>query len=200
MELKSTNCPNCGNPIKVDMTKKNYFCQYCGSQLLFDDGVQKVQHEVTGGVEFGYQEELGRQKALEELQKKKELEFQQQDEENRRRRQEYFQRQQEELQRYEQERIKREKKMGYNPKGDSKKYSNMASFSALFYIIGTIIIVTKKSVIGFVLYAVGIVIYFAAQRFRPKKKTSIISILFLLIMIIPAVFFLFVVGAMLFVN
>lgn len=71
MELKSMNCPNCGNPIKVDMTKKNYFCQYCGGQLLFDDGVQRVQHEMTGGFDFGYQEELGRQKAREEIEQKR---------------------------------------------------------------------------------------------------------------------------------
>ena len=78
MELKSMNCPNCAHPVKVDMTRKNYFCQYCGSQLLFDDGVQRVHHEVTGGFEFGYQEELGRQKALEEMERKRQEEQQRQ--------------------------------------------------------------------------------------------------------------------------
>ena len=99
MELKSMNCPNCGHPVKVDMTRKNYFCQYCGSQLLFDDGVQKVQHEVTGGFEFGYQEELGRQKALEEMQRQKAEAARRQQEELERQRAEEARRQQEEQER-----------------------------------------------------------------------------------------------------
>ena len=42
MKIINMVCPNCGASLQVDADKKNLTCNYCGSNLLLDDGVQHI--------------------------------------------------------------------------------------------------------------------------------------------------------------
>ena len=37
-------CPRCDSELKVEADRKVFFCQYCGNQVLVDDGTQKVEY------------------------------------------------------------------------------------------------------------------------------------------------------------
>ena len=41
--INAISCPKCGASITIDEDKKISFCQYCGTQLVYDDGVQRIE-------------------------------------------------------------------------------------------------------------------------------------------------------------
>lgn len=41
--IKSADCPNCGGVLMINPGEKSFFCQYCGSHLLYDDGVLRIE-------------------------------------------------------------------------------------------------------------------------------------------------------------
>lgn len=61
MKIINMVCPNCGASLQVDADKNNLTCNYCGSNLLLDDGVQHIQYDNAEAA--GYQFERGRQRA-----------------------------------------------------------------------------------------------------------------------------------------
>ena len=73
MKLVDLTCTKCGATLKVNSELTKCMCQYCGNEMLVDQEVQK--HEFTNGFDFGYQAELGRQKAQQDLEIKKQQEI-----------------------------------------------------------------------------------------------------------------------------
>ena len=69
MKLVSMTCPSCGANIQVDTEKKLCFCMYCGAQVLIDDEKHHVVYD--NAEESGYQFEIGRQKAQEDIRREK---------------------------------------------------------------------------------------------------------------------------------
>ena len=63
MNLISLVCTNCGAKLDVNSELKRCICQYCGNEMPIDNGVQRYEHTMTNGFDFGYQQELGRQQA-----------------------------------------------------------------------------------------------------------------------------------------
>lgn len=45
MELRKYNCPHCGATVNIDGDKDVFFCNYCGGQIVVDDGSQKLLYE-----------------------------------------------------------------------------------------------------------------------------------------------------------
>ena len=76
MRLVDFTCSRCNALLQVNPELKKCICQYCGNEMLIDDEIQKRQVEFTNAFEFGYQQEMGRQKAIEDYQKQKQLEQQ----------------------------------------------------------------------------------------------------------------------------
>ena len=75
MKLVDIKCPNCGQQIQINSDLKNGMCNYCGSQFLIDEQLQKV--DLENARDAGYEFERGRQKAMVELElKNKEIEIQ----------------------------------------------------------------------------------------------------------------------------
>ena len=68
MKLISLDCTFCGAKLQVDSEQNKCICQYCGHELLLDHEVQQHEHRMTNGFDFGYQQEMGRQRALAENQ------------------------------------------------------------------------------------------------------------------------------------
>lgn len=66
MSTRQIMCPCCNAP--VDASKRKRTCEYCGSTIIIDDGINHVH--VENAVDIGYQFEKGRQRAQEELQHK----------------------------------------------------------------------------------------------------------------------------------
>lgn len=64
MKYIDTTCPNCGAQAHLDAKRKKAFCEYCGTELLLDDEVQRVA--IDDAEEAGYQFEKGRQRAQRE--------------------------------------------------------------------------------------------------------------------------------------
>lgn len=42
MKIVSYKCPNCGAKLGSDLDRKKVFCEYCGSEIVFDEEFQKV--------------------------------------------------------------------------------------------------------------------------------------------------------------
>ena len=64
MRVVQITCPNCGGMLNIDEDKKKDYCQYCGTPVILDDEIKRVQVDVTE--EAGYKFEKGRIKAQEE--------------------------------------------------------------------------------------------------------------------------------------
>ena len=47
MKLIKLKCPNCGSSFKVEKGQKEFFCEYCRTTTLLDDGVIKVEHTIV---------------------------------------------------------------------------------------------------------------------------------------------------------
>lgn len=67
MKLVSLTCTNCGAKLEVNPELTKCMCQFCGNEMLIDREVQQHEHTITNGFDFGYQQEMGRQKALADL-------------------------------------------------------------------------------------------------------------------------------------
>ena len=60
MELVSAICPNCGANLKVDDNLKRITCNYCHSEIIVDDAIEKYQIEVTGKVSVDNSDKLSK--------------------------------------------------------------------------------------------------------------------------------------------
>lgn len=69
MKLVTLTCPKCGAQMEVNPELEAIICNYCGNKMLIDREV--VEQKITGGFEFGYQQEQGRLKAQQEEQQKR---------------------------------------------------------------------------------------------------------------------------------
>lgn len=69
MKLITLTCPKCGAQMEVNTELEAIICNYCGNKMLIDREV--VEQKITGGFEFGYQQEQGRLKAQQEEQQKR---------------------------------------------------------------------------------------------------------------------------------
>lgn len=69
MKLITLTCPKCGAQMEVNPELEAIICNYCGNKILIDREV--VEQKITGGFEFGYQQEQGRLKAQQEEQQKR---------------------------------------------------------------------------------------------------------------------------------
>lgn len=69
MKLITLTWPKCGAQMEVNPELEAIICNYCGNKMLIDREV--VEQKITGGFEFGYQQEQGRLKAQQEEQQKK---------------------------------------------------------------------------------------------------------------------------------
>lgn len=47
MKLIKLKCPNCGASFKAEKEQKEFFCEYCRTTTLLDDGVIKVEHTIV---------------------------------------------------------------------------------------------------------------------------------------------------------
>lgn len=65
MKLIDLTCSKCGATLQVNSDLKKCMCQYCGNEMLIDDEVVHIQ--IGNGSNFGYQQEMGRQKFKEQL-------------------------------------------------------------------------------------------------------------------------------------
>lgn len=66
MATRRIICPGCGAPVEANDRKK--FCEYCGSSLIVDDGMEHIQ--INNAEDMGYQFEKGRQRARAEQRQK----------------------------------------------------------------------------------------------------------------------------------
>ena len=69
MKLITLTCPKSGAQMEVNPELEAIICNYCGNKMLIDREV--VEQKITGGFEFGYQQEQGRLKAQQEEQQKR---------------------------------------------------------------------------------------------------------------------------------
>ena len=61
MKLIDLTCSKCGATLQINPELSKCMCQYCGNEMLIDNEVQ--HHSLDNGFEFGYQAEMGRQRA-----------------------------------------------------------------------------------------------------------------------------------------
>jgi len=53
MKLKALTCPSCGDTVDVkNEASKFVFCSTCGSKLIIDDQIQRVEHTIKGSVKI----------------------------------------------------------------------------------------------------------------------------------------------------
>lgn len=71
MKLIDLTCSKCGASLQVNPELTKCMCQYCGNEMLIDNEVQ--HHSLDNGFEFGYQAEMGRQQAQQEMHDNKPL-------------------------------------------------------------------------------------------------------------------------------
>ncbi|MBQ7596398.1 MAG: TFIIB-type zinc ribbon-containing protein [Clostridia bacterium] len=62
MKLINANCPNCGAALEFDADDTQTVCEYCDSVIILDDESRSKAYK-----DAGYNFEMGRQKAREEL-------------------------------------------------------------------------------------------------------------------------------------
>lgn len=67
MKLIDLTCSKCGASLQVNPELTKCMCQYCGNEMLIDNEIQ--HHSLDNGFEFGYQAEIGRQQAQQEMQR-----------------------------------------------------------------------------------------------------------------------------------
>lgn len=65
MKLIPLKCPNCGAQLTVDTNKESVYCEHCGTRILIDDEINRLQ--IDNAEEAGYQFEKGRQRAQSEV-------------------------------------------------------------------------------------------------------------------------------------
>lgn len=70
MKLIDLKCSQCGAVFQVSDDLKHCTCNYCGNKMLIDDEIQRTEHKITGGYEFGYGLIKGQADAYEEQVKK----------------------------------------------------------------------------------------------------------------------------------
>ena len=75
MKLIDMQCTKCGATLQVNPELSKCMCQYCGNEMLIDNEVQKHDVQISNGFDFGYQQEIGRRKAIEDIERKKQLEL-----------------------------------------------------------------------------------------------------------------------------
>lgn len=51
IKLRDAKCPNCGANIQVNDQLENTICQYCGSQVIIEEAIEKYKLEISGKVE-----------------------------------------------------------------------------------------------------------------------------------------------------
>lgn len=68
-EINYFDMSKCGAQMEVNPELEAIICNYCGNKMLIDREV--VEQKITGGFEFGYQQEQGRLKAQQEEQQKR---------------------------------------------------------------------------------------------------------------------------------
>lgn len=71
MKLIDLTCSKCGAQLKVNQDLKKCMCQYCGNEMLIDN--KTVHHSLDNGFDFGYQAELGRIKAQQDMERQQEI-------------------------------------------------------------------------------------------------------------------------------
>ena len=120
MKIISIKCPNCGSQLQIDEKLTNCYCTFCGTHLIIDPEIQEHKVTLENGFEFGYQQELGRQKAEEEREEKLLKEY----EEARK------------------EAIKRQNEI------NAKSARNWAIAIVLWFILGTLAYFTKRNLSG----------------------------------------------------
>ena len=52
MKLTAAKCPSCGASIEVDRNEENTICEYCKSNIIIEDAVQKYKIELSGKVKI----------------------------------------------------------------------------------------------------------------------------------------------------
>lgn len=62
MKMIDLKCPDCGGEMKVNGELESVACNYCGHKMIIDHEI--IEHKITGGFDLGYEQEQGRQKAL----------------------------------------------------------------------------------------------------------------------------------------
>ena len=58
MKIIKLKCPNCGASFKVEKEQKEFFCEYCRTTTLLDDGVIKVEHTIVDKNKDGFSNNL----------------------------------------------------------------------------------------------------------------------------------------------
>ena len=71
MKLISVTCPNCGGNLKTVSNTKVLTCDYCNCEVVVDDEVKRFQ--LQDAEQAGYEFEMGRQRALQDIKRKKKL-------------------------------------------------------------------------------------------------------------------------------
>lgn len=66
MALIELKCSSCGGSIKMDESKENGFCMYCGNKFLVRDELTRIAIEHSGSVEVNRRKELENMLALAE--------------------------------------------------------------------------------------------------------------------------------------
>lgn len=52
LKLVAAKCPSCGSNIKVDKSKETTKCEYCDTEIIIDDAIEKYKIEISGEVEI----------------------------------------------------------------------------------------------------------------------------------------------------
>lgn len=70
MKLIDLTCNKCGAQLKVNAELSKCMCQYCGNEMLIDQEI--IHHKIDNAFDAGYQAELGRIKAQEDIKRQQE--------------------------------------------------------------------------------------------------------------------------------
>ncbi len=71
MKLIDLTCPSCGGKMQVNPELETVTCNFCGNQMMVDKEI--VEQKITGGFDFGYEQQQGIKKALEESENEKRI-------------------------------------------------------------------------------------------------------------------------------
>ena len=69
MKLVDLTCPSCGGKMQVNSELETVTCNFCGKQMIVDKEI--VEQRITGGFDFGYEQEQGRLKAIADKEERK---------------------------------------------------------------------------------------------------------------------------------
>ena len=67
MRLIDLKCPNCTAKLEVNADLKTIVCNYCGHQFILDDEIKHVEHTIKNAGQAGYDFELGRERAKQQI-------------------------------------------------------------------------------------------------------------------------------------